>query len=529
VSLRFPRIGAGAAVALARTASTTARRFLAAATAPVLLGACGIFRPPLQPPEEGGDAWTRLTSEHFVLYTDVDPTEARAEIERFETLRFALQEVAFPPSGERERRVSVVLFRQPSDYQVVGPPSTSGFFTARLPIDVERQPTLVVAGDWSEVVHRRFVHEMVHELMHRAFGETPSWLNEGLADYFSTLHLKGNLVVLGAPVPERASIPILELPTVSEITHSSRREFSTNQSYEGTVARYYAGAWLLVHLLRNGPEAYRQRFDAFARALAEGTHAAEAWRLAMRGLTDSNIQSDFEAHATAWEWAQFGRTIEVPKWPVPETVTMRAAEVHLLWARIAPSNADGRTLAAAQLRKAAALEPASAEVAYVGGGLSRATDHLAEAADAFRHAAALAPQDPRFAFALGSTLLEQPFGATTHGRELGRVGHSLEETATSPEQEAFVAEYLMTARREDDALDRARHAVRADERCGLCAQVLAHVLADRGDREGAVAVLERALSASLDEPQDRFLLESAAKYRSPPAEVDGGAPASPHP
>jgi hypothetical protein len=280
-------------------------------------------------------------------------------------------------------------------------------------------------------------------------------------------------------------------------------------------------------LLRNGPEAYRQRFDALARALNGGTPAEGAWRLAMNGLSDTTVQRDFEAHAAAWEWPQYGRTIDLPQWPQPETVTMRPAEVHLLWARIAPPDADGRTLAAAQVKKAAALEPESAEVAYVAGCLARATRHPAEATDAFRHAVALSPKDPRFAFALGSTLLEQPFGGTAHRVELTRLGQSLEGTATSPEQEAFVADYLRTVQRADDAVERARHAVRADGRCGLCAQVLAHILAERGDRAGAVAVLEHALSASLDEPQDRFLREAVAKYRAAPsAEHDGGTAAS---
>ena len=111
--------------------------------------------------------------------------------------------VAFPPGGPGEPRVSVVRFARSGDYEALAGQDTSGFHAPGLPLDIERQPTIVVAGDMKESARRTFVHEEVHELMHRAFGNTPTWLNEGLADYFSTLRIDGDRVLLGEVVPGR--------------------------------------------------------------------------------------------------------------------------------------------------------------------------------------------------------------------------------------------------------------------------------------------------------------------------------------
>jgi tetratricopeptide (TPR) repeat protein len=489
-----------------------ARFGLAAVLATFTVGpaGCGLFRAPLQAPEQGGAPWTELRSEHFVLYTDAPLDEARTRIAHFETLRLALEEAAFPPSGAPERRVEVVLFEDPRDYAALAPRATTGVFYPQLPMDLERQPTLLVSGGWTDETQRRFVHEMVHELMHRAFGETPGWLNEGLAEYFSTMRIDAGQIVLGGAVPERA-LPQSMLPSVAEITTAGRETFSSERTDLVTVQRFYTGAWLLVHLLRNGPDRYRERFDVLARALnQEGQRFDEAWRLAMQGLDDATFERDFAAHAGAWEWSMFGRSFDPRPTSEPATRTLRPAEVHLLWASLAHLTAS----ATSEIAKAEALEPNDPDVAYARGRLALAFGHHAEARDAFRRAQGRAPGDPRYAFALAMALATEPFGTDAHGVELARICQGLVSTARAPEEKALVAGFLLQTGRPDDARERAEEAFRADRRCALCAKALAAVLAAKGDVAGAVVVIERALSVSMDGPFDRTLLADLEKYRA---------------
>jgi tetratricopeptide (TPR) repeat protein len=514
------------------------------------LTACVLFRPPLQSPEEGGDLWNQLTTAHFVLYTDLSIAQAQSRIAQFETLRSALEDVSFPPSGQPERRAAVVLFRHSSDYEALAPNGTDAVFYDRLPLDLEREPTLLVSGGfmagtpprdvmppllsrcpstssmspscWSSRgsigqtpldPQRRFVHEMVHDLMHRAFGDTPLWLNEGLAQYFSTIRIEGDQIVLGDPVPQDTAVPASVLPTVSEITHGDRSQFWPRDFDTATSARYYAGAWVLVHMLRNGPQRYRERFNVLAGALNEGKTADLAWRLAMAGLDEETLQGDFVAYAKTSVWRLVEKRATAHAWPPAATRSMRPAEVHLLWARIAPPDAAGRAFAGEQINKVDRLEPDWADVAYARGCLATALEHPSEASAAFRKAVTLSPDDPRYLFGLARSLSTEPLAANNgDSPELSRTYDRLAATATSPEQVALVASFLVATAHPEDALQRAEQAVRADRRCAPCAGALAKILAARGDMAGAIAVIERALSASLESPQDRDLLEALERY-----------------
>jgi tetratricopeptide (TPR) repeat protein len=446
------------------------------------------------------------------VYTDLSPPEARSQLDQFETLRDALEQVAFPPSGEPEGRVTVVLFRRHHDYEALGAPGTNGVFYPRLPLDIEREPAMLVSGGLTGQTRRTFVHELVHELMHRAFGDTPPWLNEGLADYFSSISIEAGQIVLGAPVPERVTVPRYLLPTVSDITHADQDRFLKDDS-GSTAARYYTGAWLLVHLLRNGPERYRDRFDRFARALNDGKSADVAWRESMAGLDEETLQRDFEAHVESSEWPRFGKNAATRSSSSSMARPMRPAEVHLLWARIAPHTQEGRSFAADQIGKAAALEPETAEIEYARGCLAMALESYGDASVAFRKSVTLSPHEPRYLFGLALSLSAEPFGTSGHAQEISRTGDALVAAATSPEQEALGAYFLMAANHPDEALQRAEHAVRGDGRCVQCAVILAKIRAARGDITGAIAALERVLSASLDSPQDQALLAELEKYR----------------
>jgi hypothetical protein len=481
-----------------------ARLALAASTA------CASWSP-LQSPARGGDPWRELTSEHFTLLTDIDSTSAQRALREFEALRDALEQVAFPPGGASEPRVSIVLFSRRFDYQALGPRGTSGAASANLALDIERQPTILFAGNATDSARRTFVHEEVHELMHRAYGSTPTWLNEGLADYFSTLHVEGDLAVLGDVIPERRGVRADDVLSVAEIVGAHREDFEPGASGAWTAARYYAGAWLLVHFLRDGPEAYRHRFGALAAALDAGQSAEKAWQVAMAGVDASQLESDFRTHVNALSWPRYGQRIQtLPPAPITER-PMRPAEVHLLWARLAPPAADADSLAQREIDEAAELEPRSAEVAYARGCLALSRQAKETAKVAFEAALASAPREPRYL--LGVALATGDCGSGPSAPKNTQLCESLVATARSPRQNALAAVFLSLTDRRDEALRRARQAFHDDGRCPFCAAVLADLSASNGDTPGAIGVLERSLSASAETPQDRLLATMLEKYQ----------------
>ena len=133
-------------------------------------------------PAHGGAPWHEVTSQHFVLRTDLAPSEARAATADFERQYTMLEDVAFPGYEEATERIAIVLFRDAGDYRVFQPWGTGGVFYDRLPQDLERAPTMVLHDRLDDQTRIVITHELTHRFLRRAFGYLPTWLNEGLAD-----------------------------------------------------------------------------------------------------------------------------------------------------------------------------------------------------------------------------------------------------------------------------------------------------------------------------------------------------------
>jgi hypothetical protein len=472
---------------------------------------CSGFAPPLQSPANGGAPWRELDSEHFALYTDIDPGDARRELREFETLRHALEEAAFEGDGVGEPRVALVVFRRHEDYDAFGPKNTEGVAIAQLPLDLERQPALLFTGDMTDAMRRTFVHEEVHELMHRAYGNTPPWLNEGLATYFSSLRVEGGRVVLGDVVPERQAFPPRMLLRPSEIIDADARWVyaEREKARQSEIQKFYESAWLLVHLLRNGPEAYRSRFRVLADALKRGLTAREAWTEAVKGLDPAQLEHDFRVHARGPTWKLIAGPVAPGRAVSITERALRPAEVHLLWARLA--SVRDRALTARQIEAAAALEPGSGAISYARGCAAMLAGDAKRAEVAFRLALEKEPVEPRYLFAVARATGD--CGSSERPPEDASLCEALVAGARAPEEQVLAALYLARLGQANDALPRAYRALHADGRCVGCASVLASLLVEVGRPRDAIGVLEKALSASPETRADRAVTQLLAQLR----------------
>src|SRR5262249_43833732 len=146
-----------------------------------------------------------------------------------------------------------------------------------------------------------FQHELTHYFTWRTLGAIPVWLNEGLADYHSTLVVDQGFAYFGAPRPDRGFAETVELeraeyrgsyrtmaeirsvPSVAWLLGSSPRTFRpaspnrrASRSDHRTQRFAYYGAYALVHLLKHSP-AYRERFRDFLSEIRRGQRAPVAW------------------------------------------------------------------------------------------------------------------------------------------------------------------------------------------------------------------------------------------------------------
>jgi tetratricopeptide (TPR) repeat protein len=114
---------------------------------------------------------------------------------------------------------------------------------------------------------RAAIHEYTHLAIHRSNLDLPLWLDEGLADLYSTMQIEaGSPVRIGAALRDNVARlrnhGLMTLEALGAVDHSSS---VYNEKQQAKI--FYAESWALVHML-NFSEEYRPRFKRLMTALA---------------------------------------------------------------------------------------------------------------------------------------------------------------------------------------------------------------------------------------------------------------------
>ncbi len=153
------------------------------------------------------------------------------------------------------------------------PSGSGGYF-------LQREDAQYIAVSAREEVTRTIYHEYAHAIFATAWPGAPLWLQEGLAEYFSTFRSDGQHVYIGEPLKEHARtlrasvcIPFAELMEL-DADASLYRDSDKNPIF-------YAQAWIVTHFLFHG--------------LKEGGAAAIDRYITLLGSGESNARSFAEA------------------------------------------------------------------------------------------------------------------------------------------------------------------------------------------------------------------------------------------
>jgi hypothetical protein len=155
----------------------------------------------------------------------------------------------------------------------------------------------IVLGGEATGSTEALVHEYVHYAMHRRFRNLPLWLDEGLAEVYSTIDEKQGQLRIGLPSTSR-----LDWLRTDKFSYDLQQLFQMRSSSFDDVkhlaprSRFYAESWLLVHMLSFSPE-YQPRFREFLLAVATGTDVGHAFESVYCKSLD-NVQSDLSRYRT---------------------------------------------------------------------------------------------------------------------------------------------------------------------------------------------------------------------------------------
>jgi len=223
--------------------------------------------------------WHRIDTPNFILVGDVSARELRGLAGKFEGFRETLTRVL--SKGATAAAVPTVVIVFPNDkaftpfkptYQGKPIEGIRGLFVPGQHIN----QIAMVSG--SEESDRIVFHEYTHLVIGNLMPRVPIWLNEGLAEFYSTFRLMdgGRRAQLGMPIVEHLQLlqqsGRLQLPELLKVDRASP---FYNESARATV--FYAESWALTHLILNGHPSRVNELAAYLRSVNGGVPEDRAW------------------------------------------------------------------------------------------------------------------------------------------------------------------------------------------------------------------------------------------------------------
>ena len=97
------------------------------------------------------------------------------------------------------------------------------------------------------------LHEYVHLLTAVQVPDAPAWLDEGLSEFWGSLVLDGNQVIVGRPRP--GHLKLLRTRTWLPLNDMLQQDRGTLGADQSEVSMFYAQSWAMVHYLLLGRSA----------------------------------------------------------------------------------------------------------------------------------------------------------------------------------------------------------------------------------------------------------------------------------
>jgi hypothetical protein len=221
------------------------------------------------PPLSAAPHWICVSNSHFEMYTTNSEKQAERALQTFEQVRYFFQRNSRTQKAPQER-VRIIAFSGENEFKPYR--LNSGNFAFYLQ---SRERDYIVMQDIEPDHLQAAAHEYTHLIIRHDKLDLPLWLDEGLADLYSSLEPRGKQALVGRPLPQHImtlrTLPWIDLNTLFSVDRESPYY---NQSDKMQV--FYAESWELTHMINLSP-AYNSRFADFLTTVNGGTGSAEAF------------------------------------------------------------------------------------------------------------------------------------------------------------------------------------------------------------------------------------------------------------
>lgn len=228
--------------------------------------------------------WKKLLSQNVTVVGNAQESDLRRTAVEIERFRQALGTVFPGLRMDSPRPTVAVVFRdnsaftpfKPRDHRGRPLDNVAGYFAVHPDVNY----IVLAPHDDPEFAFRVIFHEYTHFLVTRNHRSLPLWLNEGLAEFYSTFSgsLRDGRKILGRPIdPHVVALSLRTHIPLEKLTDP--RAAGELLANEQSVHLFYAQSWALTHYLLVGEGgAMRPRLAAFLGQVARGAPAGASFR-----------------------------------------------------------------------------------------------------------------------------------------------------------------------------------------------------------------------------------------------------------
>ena len=232
--------------------------------------------------------WVRVETPNFIVYGEPGERRVREIADEFERFREALARVIPGAGTPAAVPTVVVVFGSARSFEPYRPRFNGkavrlgGYFFSSEDMNI----VALADADRDEAL-RTIFHEYVHLVINNVSEGMPLWLNEGLAEYYSTFQVEdsGRRALIGRAIPSHLQLlNVRGLLTIPELLAVDQSSLAYNEGERQTL--FYAQSWALVHMLVAGTTNGAKLLSQYARLASDGVPSLDAWQQIFK---DQNI------------------------------------------------------------------------------------------------------------------------------------------------------------------------------------------------------------------------------------------------
>jgi hypothetical protein len=231
------------------------------------------------------ETWTSVRSKNFQLIGNAGEKDIRGVATRLEQFRYVFS-LLFPQANLNSTvPTTVVVFKDNNSYRPFKPvyggkvaDHIAGYFQ---PGEDVNYITLTTERR-AENPYAIIFHEYTHFIVNNNLGDPPTWFNEGLAEYYSTLEIEGDRkVILGKLIDNHIYLLREKFMRLEDLLGVTRRSPVYNERDKTGV--FYAQSWALVHYLLQSDKGTRvAQLGRFSDLISSGKSLPESFQQAFQ-------------------------------------------------------------------------------------------------------------------------------------------------------------------------------------------------------------------------------------------------------